>query len=68
MEFSIFKTTKICKQILLESLNSANQKAYTLMGIGFLIGGSGGIRTHDTLPYTWFRVKAVMTTSIHFRI
>ena len=30
-------------------------------------GGKSGIRTHDALPHTWFRVRAVMTTSIPFR-
>ena len=28
------------------------------------LGGAGGIRTHGRLPYTWFRVRTVMTTSI----
>ena len=32
------------------------------------VGGSGGIRTHEPLRATWFRVRAVMTTSIRFRI
>ena len=31
-------------------------------------GGRGGIRTHGRLPYTAFRVRLVMTTSILFRI
>ncbi len=31
-------------------------------------GGSGGIRTHEPIRTTWFRVRLVMTTSIRFRI
>ena len=30
-------------------------------------GGGGGIRTHEPLRATWFRVRLVMTTSIHLR-
>ena len=33
----------------------------------FQLGGGGGIRTHEPLRTTWFRVRLVMTTSIHLR-
>ena len=36
--------------------------------IQVVFGGRGGIRTHGRLPYTAFRVRLVMTTSILFRI
>ena len=37
-------------------------------GILKYCGGRGGIRTHGRLPYTAFRVRLVMTTSILFRM
>ena len=33
-----------------------------------IFGGVGGIRTHGTVRYNWFRVSPVMTTSIPHRI
>ena len=34
------------------------------MVTGFFDGGAGGIRTHEPVRTTWFRVRPVMTTSI----
>lgn len=36
----------------------------TRMVTGFFDGGAGGIRTHEPVRTTWFRVRPVMTTSI----
>ena len=43
-------------------------KACNILQLQALRGGRGGIRTHGRLPYTAFRVRLVMTTSILFRI
>ena len=51
-----------------EHHSGIKKKPATPHGYWLFDGGAGGIRTHGTLRFNWFRVSPVMTTSIPLRI
>ena len=60
----LWKTVKVWKRQWNKAFWAKSKNANFVSKLAFLFGGSGGIRTHEPVRTTWFRVRPVMTTSI----